>query len=176
MSAPPTKQLLIMQRLTAQLQTITPANGYDYDMSNSVYRGRTVFGADVPTPFISILEALRPDPRPMAAGLEKLKRSENWELLIQGWNQPQEDDPNPTDELYQLMGATMLCLSQIVAMTDTGTPQYPSLYRLGRVINSMSIGPGVVRAATPQYGGTATFYLPVTIGYAINVADPYSLA
>ncbi len=176
MTAPSTKQLVIMQRLTAQLQTITPANGYDYDLSASVYRGRAVFGADVPAPFVSILEALRPDPRPLAAGLEKLTRAEQWDLLVQGWVQPIENDPNPTDELYQLQGAVMSCLSQIVAMTANGSPQYPTLYRLGRIINSMSIGPGVVRPATPQYGNVASFYLPVTIGYAINIADPYSLS
>jgi hypothetical protein len=176
MAMGPTKQLLILQRLTFQLQQITPANGYDYDLSASVYRGRLAFGADASVPFVSINEALRPDPRPMEGGEAKLKRHEFWPLILQGWVNPVGNiGMAPTDDLYQLMGACMACLARVVAESAPGVASFPE-YRLGGVITSMGIGPGVVRAATPQAGGTECFYLPVTVGYATNVADPYSLS
>ncbi len=176
MTMPPTKQLVIMQRLTMQLQAITPANGYDYDLSKSVYRGRGIFGSE-PGPFLSILENRQPDPRPLLAGHEKLNRSEKWTLLVQGWAEETDDDsPYPTDGLYQLMGAVMTNLARLEAVGPDGSPLYPGEYRLGRIINDLQIGPGVVRANTPDYAGVQCFYLPLFIGYAINVADPYSLS
>ena len=174
MPAPDSKQLTIMKRLTAQLQTITPANGYDYDLSASVYRGKGTFGSDDAPPFLNIMETLRPDARPDFGGTEQLIRVERWELFIQGF--AVQDDTNPTDNLYQLKAATEFCLSQLVVCTPEGSPVYPAAYRLGRIVNAITIGPGIVRASTPVQGGTTAFYLPLVISYGINMADPYSLA
>lgn len=168
------KQLVILFRITDHLEGITPVNGYDFNLLGRVFRGRTNFGADEPTPFLSILENLRPDQRPQEAGPEKLRRIENWELLIQGW--VQEDRSYPTDDLYRLKAAVEIRLSQIAAINDQGSPAYPSIYRLGGLINGLRIGPGVVRAATPQVGGAESFYLPVAFSYATNVSDPYALS
>lgn len=161
------KQLTILKRMTVHLQGITPANGYDYDLSAAVFRGVTRFGADQPLPFISILESLRPDPRPMEAGTEKLLRDEGWELLIQGW--VDENRELPTDALYQLKAAVEKRLAEIATPGN-------AVYRLGgRLITGLRIGPGVVRAATPQPGGAEAFYLPLLVHYAINLADPFAL-
>lgn len=176
MTADP-KQLVILKALTTHLQGITPANGYDFDLSNAVYRGRSHFGADEALPFVSILEAMRPDPRPREAGSERLVREEAWELLVQGWCQENRDEP--TDDLYRLKACVESRLSMIVAMETgvgaSGSPKYPAVYRLGGIIASMRIGPGVVRAATPQVGGAEAFYLPVLLSYVINLGDPYAL-
>lgn len=161
-----TKQLVILKRLTDHLLGIVPANGYDFDLTGKVFRGQTRFGADQRLPFVSILESLRPDPRPREAGDERLIREDVWELLIQGW--VSEDRELPTDELYRLKGAVEKRLSEIAQPTN-------QVYRLGRLIDRVRIGPGVVRAATPQVGGAEAFYLPVQIHYVINLADPYAL-
>lgn len=161
-----TKQLVILMRLTTHLQGINAANGYDFDLTNKVFRGVTRFGADQPLPFISILESLRPDPRPREGGEERLKREDVWELLVQGW--VDENRELPTDDLYRLKGAVEMRLAEVA------NPQ-SEIYRLGRLIDRMRIGPGVVRAATPQAGGAEAFYLPLQIHYVINLADPYAL-
>lgn len=169
-----TKQLTILKRLTTLIAGITPGNGYDYDLTARVFRGRIVFGAQEQTPFVSILESLRPDPNPDTAGTENMIRVEEWELLIQGWME--SDLINPTDDLYGLKGAIEKRLSRMVATDDTGTPAFPSDYRLGRILTSARIGPGIVRAATPQTGGTEALYLPLLVCYKANVSDPWDLS
>lgn len=175
----PTRQLVIMQRLTALLEGITPANGYEYTLTGRVFRGKTVFGANETVPYISILESLRPDPNPLTAGSEKIVREEQWELLIQGWAATNEKFP--TDDLYNLKGAMEHRLARMVATDNTGSPLYPDDYRLGRtggrggLITTARIGPGVVRATTPQPGGVASLYLPLIICYMANVSDPWAL-
>lgn len=168
-----TKQLTILKRLTAHLEGITPANGYDYDLAGRVYRGKAIFGSDEPLPFVSILESMRPDPQPQSAGTERLVREEAWELLVQGWVDENRD--LPTDDLYGLKGAVESRVAQIVAKDDRGNPAYPEVYRLGGLVVSLRIGPGVVRAATPQVGGAEAFYLPLLLSYVTNLADPYAL-
>lgn len=168
-----TKQLVIMQRITTLIEGITPANGYDYDLTGRVFRGKSVFGASEPLPFISILESLRPDPQPMEAGDEKMLREEEWELLIQGWAITSQS--HPTDALYGLKGALEHRLARIVAKDGNGNPTFPDDYRLGRIVTAARIGPGVVRAATPQTGGTEALYLPLRLRYVANVADPWAL-
>lgn len=168
-----TRQLRILKGLTAHLEGVTPINGYDFDLTGRVYRGKARFGAEEPVPFVSILESMRPDPRPMEAGNERLNREERWELLIQGWLK--ENREYPTDDLYLLKGAVEKRLSEIVAVDGQGNPVSPRhVYRLGGLIAGLRIGPGVVRAATPQVGGTEAFYLPILVIYVINLADPYA--
>lgn len=174
MSLTDTKQLRILKGLTLLLQGVTPANGYEWDLNSRVFRGRSSFGADEPLPFVSILESMRPDPRPDEAGHERLVRQDQWELLVQGW--VDDDRDNPTDRLYLLKGAVEKRLSRIVAMDAAGNPAFPEDYRLGGLIAGLRIGPGVVRAATPQVGGAEAFYLPLLVTYVTNLADPFALA
>jgi len=161
-----TKQLVIMKRLTTLLEGITVANGYDYDLVGKVFRGKMVFGAQESTPFVSILEFPRPDTAPIEGGAERLKRLEEWELQVQGWTKTTQN--NPTDDLYGLKGALEHRLARIM---DPDTADY----RLGRIIDRARIGPGVVRAATPQTAGTEALYLPLIIHYTANVADPWAV-
>lgn len=176
-STPPytndSKQLVIMQRLTTLLEGITVANGYAMDIKG-VYRGKTVFGANEPTPFVSILESLRPDPNPLTAGYEKAIRDEEWELLLQGWTTASQ--AFPIDALYNLKAAMEHRLARIITMTDQGSPAFPDDYRLGRILTGAYIGPGVVRAATPQTGGTEALYLPLRVCYKANPLDPWDLS
>lgn len=169
-----TKQLTIMKRLTELLQGITPGNGYDYDLSSGVFRGRSVISAETVLPCVTILESLRPDPEPSPVGAENMERSEDWELLIQGWAKTSIEFP--TDELYQLKGAIEKRLARMVAIDDQGNPAFPDDYRLGRIIVGARIGPGIVRPMTPQTGGSESLYLPVTLIYTANVSDPYDLS
>jgi hypothetical protein len=161
-----TKQLVILKRLTTLLEGITPANGYDYDLVGKVFRGKMLFGAQETTPFVSILEFPRPDQAPDEGGNERVRRLEEWELQVQGWTKTSQ--ANPTDELYGLKGAIEHRLARIV---DEKTEDY----RLGRLIDRARIGPGVVRAATPQTAGTEGLYLPLIIYYSSNVADPWTV-
>jgi hypothetical protein len=168
-----TKQFVILKRLTELLEGVTPANGYDFDLTGKVFRGKLVFGAQESTPFVSIVEFPRPDTAPIEGGTEKLRRLEEWELQVQGWTKTTQ--ANPTDELYGLKGAIEHRLALIMAVNELGNPTSIENYRLGRVIDRARIGPGVVRAATPQVAGTEALYLPLIIHYTYNVADPWAV-
>lgn len=168
-----TKALVIMKRLTVLLEGINPTNGYDIDLSGRVFRGKRLFGDNEPVPFISILESMRPDVQPDEAGFEKMIRIECLDLLIQGWAKTEQS--HPTDPLYELKGVLEERLSHIVRMNSLGNPVFPEDYRLGRILTDARIGPGVVRAATPQPGGSEALYLPIMVWYKANVSDPWAL-
>lgn len=166
------KQLRILKALTVLFEGITPANGFDYDLRGKVFRGKTQFGADESVPLVSILEALRPDQQPLFVGNERLMREESWELLVQGFAGVSREFP--TDELYNLKASVEKRLAQVFMENSLGDPAFPLIYRLGGLATSILIGPGVVRAAMPQQSGTEAFYLPVHVGYVINMADPWA--
>lgn len=169
------KQLHILKRLTTHLQGITPANGYDYDLSASVFRGRALFGANDPVPMVSILEAPKPDVG-LVAGENKIERIEEWLLLLQGWTE--DDKENPTDPAYGLKAAVEKRLSEIIAVNpSTGTPAVPGIYRLNvngqALIGDLSIGPGVVRPPDAQVSSKAYFFLPLRVSLPTNVSNPF---
>ena len=159
-------RLKALKALTAHLKLIVHVEGVDdyagFDLSNSVFRGRTVYGDDDPKTMVSILEAPRPDVG-QTVGANGEGRAEQWQLLVQGWCP--DDVDNPTDPLYQMMQVVEMQMQKIIATNSlSGAPQYPDMYMLGRTITSFSFGPGVVRPPTEGVSSKAFFYLPVRLG------------
>lgn len=160
-------RLTVLKRLTAHLKNITPQNGYDVDLSASVFRGRPVFSEGDPVPLVSILESMRPD-NGTFAGEGQSERKEDWSLLIQGW--AHDDVDNPTDPAYALMDAVERHLFRLVAESSiNGAAVYPDEYLLGRSIAGLTILPGVVRPPMEQVSSKAFFYLPVRVTLVRNV-------
>ena len=159
-------RLKALKALTAHLKLIVHVDGVaDYggfDLSNSVFRGRTVYGDDDPKTMVSILEAPRPDVG-QTVGTNGEGRVEQWQLLVQGWCP--DDLDNPTDPLYQMMQVVEMQLQKIIdTNSSTGEPKYPATYMLGNTITSFSFGPGVVRPPTEGVSARSFFYLPVRVG------------
>lgn len=172
---PTSRQLDLLIRLTAQLEGITPANGYDFDMTGSVFRGRLNFGADDPDPVISVVEHLSADVTVDVAGENRAARSETWVLLIQGW--VRIVDEFPTDLVYNLKASAEHRLARTIATDSQGMPKYPAEYMLGLYRNGvtgLTIGPGVCSAPIrPDSSQRAFFYLPLGIGWTSDVSDPF---
>lgn len=170
------KQLDILKRLTLHLKGITPANGYNFDLSDKVFRGRRRYGDADPTPIVSIVEHLTGDIAVQTAGFERIIREENWVLLVQGWLK-YSDAVDPTDEAYQLKASLEKRLSDCVLINSkTGDPAIPSSYYLGTtgIITGMTIGPGVVSVGTRDDSSSYAFvYLPLGINMAVDVSDPF---
>ena len=176
------KQLAILKAITAILEQIT---GYTIagatdedppvpvDLSGKVYRGKTVFGAEETGPFLSILEGKRPDGLPDYATTDKMIRSEEWHLLIQGF--AEDDADNPMDTLYFLKALAEKQLATIVAEDSFGSPAVPDNYMLGGLITELQLGPGIVRPLSQVTGGSECFYLPVVVTFVMNLADPFAL-
>jgi len=153
-------RLAVMKALTEQLKGITVANGYTYDLTNSVFRGRAVFGDDDPVPMISVLESPRNEPGQFSG---ENARKGDLTVLVQGW--ADDDDENPTDPAYFLMDAVEHRLARVTAISSsTGEPVYPTEYLLNRLVADFKVQPGVVRP--PMMDGISSkafFYLAVTL-------------
>lgn len=159
-------RLTVLKRLTDHLKGTTPENNYEFDLSDSVFRGRTTFGANDPIPMIAILENPRPDTGSYAGdGFEE--RKEFWSLLIQGW--VDDDMLNPTDPAYALLDAVEHRLARLTATHGlTGNPLYPDEYLLGRSVADVMVLPGVCRPPMEQVSSKAFFYLPVRLTLVRN--------
>jgi hypothetical protein len=163
------KQLAILKALTTQLERVTPGNGYDFDFSGKVFRGRLLFGTETAVPFVSILE----DPRPGQAdsvGDGQYVRKPTWRLLVQGW--AQDDDANPLDPAYGMKASAEKVLARLVQKDKSGRPLFPDEYLLGKRVISIDIGPGVCRPGT-DVSSVAFFYLPVVIEYGEDLSQPF---
>jgi hypothetical protein len=169
------RQLDLLIRLTTHFEGITPANGYSFDLTGKVFRGRLVFGADDPDPVVSIVEHLSADISVDVAGENRISRAETWVLLVQGWIRI--IDEHPTDEAYNLKAAVEHRLARCIQTNGQGQPLYPDEYFLGlnrQGVTGITIGPGVVSAPVrPDASQRAFFYLPVGIGWAADVSDPF---
>lgn len=165
-------QLAILKAMTDHLAGITIPS----DMSNSVFRGRLIYGENDPLPMISIVESLSADVIVNTAGMNHVNREETWVLLVQGW--VKHDGINPTDGAYNFKAAVEQRMSMCVDTDSFGDPVYPDLYMLGfhgTVIDDMSIGPGVVSVSQrPEASDRAFFYLPVGITLALDITKPYA--
>lgn len=172
-------RLHVLQKLTEHLKGITPANGYAYDLSSAVYRGKALFSGAEALPMVSILESPRPD-HTLLAGEEGKMRSEKWHLLLQGW--VADDILNPTDPAYDLVAAVEKRLGELKLFktNNSGLPADPAIYMLGpgangrgTLITCLEFGPPVVRPPTEQVSSKAFFYLPVYVGLAVDSTQPY---
>jgi hypothetical protein len=168
------KRLYVLQTLSNVLQA---SYGYDkdgnpYDLTNRVFRGRSVFGADEVVPMLSILESSTPDV-PVYAGEAEAVYEPQWRIFLQGW--AEDDKENPTDPAHWLMAAVESRLGLVTAKRDDGSnrPKDPAIYMLGKTVAGFSFGPGVVRPADDKISSRAFFYLPVRIALAGSVDDPY---
>lgn len=172
------KQLLVLRRLSTFLEGINPTNPdpgteqlYVTDLRKAVFRGRTTLGDNDPYPAVSLLESIKPeDGRP--AGHERIKRLEDWSLLVQGF--AIDDRQNPTDPAYWLKAQVEQRLWRIIAVDErNGDPLFPEDWMLGKLIAGLTIGQGVVRPPTAGVSPTAFFYLPIVVKLATDVSQPY---
>ena len=165
-------QLDVMKALTTHLESMSIEDGYDFNLTGRVFRGRIAFGDETPLPRISILEAPRPDESPVIGGHERAFRSEDWALLLQG--QVDDDVHNPTDPAYVLKANVEKKLGELVAVRENnGLPRFPDRYRLGNRVSHIAIGPGVVSPPRPNVSEKAFFYLPLVVKIAFTPTAPF---
>ncbi|MCE8012891.1 hypothetical protein [Billgrantia desiderata] len=160
------RRLHVLRALTDHLRTIAPDNGYQFDLSGAVFRGRNHFGDGDPLPMVSILQSPRP--------LEGLPPPGNsavhhgpLELLVQGFA---VDDPeHPTDPAEVLMADVKQALGELVKrIRDSRNMAWEGITRV-------SIGPGICRPPDGEISSVAYFWLSVTVEFTENATDPYAV-
>lgn len=161
-------RLEIQKRLSAALEEIAVAEGYDNDLADRVFRGRLTFGEGDPIPMLSILEPPIPMdqlPPPETATMQ----SGPWELVIQGFSV--DDRDNPTDPAHYLLADVKKRLALEKAKGNWDRPE-DGILGLGNTVTNLYIGVGVVRPPD-EISAVAYFWLTITLDIAENFAEPY---
>lgn len=155
-------RLRVLIALTEALEEIERADGYAYDLSGKVLRGRLVYGDKDPVPMISILETQAPIEHAEADREEYSRPS--WQLIIQGFC---HDNPkHPTDNAYFLAADVTRRLAVEAEKVNDGDC-------LGfEEITGFSIGSPTVRPPDDM-SAKAYFYLVLTIRMVEDLAQPY---
>lgn len=167
-------RIRVQKAITAALQEITPANGYDHDFSDCVFRGRLIYGDSDPVPMISILEPpLPPDrlPAPMNAG----HNAGDYDLLIQGF--VKDDRENPTDPAHKAMADVKKRLAFEQKRQHTlprrGFNPFGLDSEKGNRVESFKIGAGVVRPPEEGVSTKAYFWLNLSLKITEDNSDPF---
>ena len=169
-------RLQILMNLTDLLKTITPANGYQNDLSDfvdangntqsRVFRGRNSYGSNDPLPMLSILENPHTDASEQNGPRYSAMNSGPWPLLIQGF--VEDDKQNPTDPAHILLADVQMCLGQYIQNAYGNW----ELFGVGGAVNSFKIGTGVVRPGD-EISAYANFWLQLTLDIVENYASPF---
>lgn len=157
-------RLRILIALVDYLKGITPAGGYDYDLTDAVYRGINLIGSDRKArPMLSVIEAPTPDVALFTGEWADFRR-DNWTILIQGI--VREDKTNPSDEAYIVADVVTKRLGRLIGTKADGSGRYvdPENHLLGGLITSLEIAPPVVRNPDDKISLNAFFYLPIRVG------------
>lgn len=164
-------RLSILKALTKLLEETTGPDheGNPFVLTGQVFRGRTEYGDETSLPAISILEAPTPDIGRYAG--DKTSMADTWTLLLQGW--AKDDKINPSDPAYFLAAAMQAQLAKVVSMDNAGRPVDKINYMLGGRATSFEIGPSVVRPVDARASSRAFCYMPIRVGVAQELAQPY---
>ncbi|MDR3474325.1 MAG: hypothetical protein P4M09_21960 [Devosia sp.] len=166
-------RLQVLDALTALIETITPANGFQNDLSidGRVIRGRLFIGDDEPVPMVAINEpplAIEPN----LASVQNPSSTGDWDLLIQGWT---EDDPKyPCDATYVLAAEVRAVIARQKTRSSgrPGGGRGADLLGFGPVISDLRIGAPVVRPPDDT-SAKACFYLLVTLKITEDMTKPF---
>jgi hypothetical protein len=160
-------RLGVQKQLSAFIAAeVTPVNGYAFDLTGAVFRGRIAYGTDDPIPMVSILEGMMPDANPLTAGFGEEDQTDKWNLLIQGW--VQDDDDNPTDPAHQLMASVKQALGKMRKLSNDLELKGTAFENVGYFV----IGPGVVRPPD-QLSSRAYFWQRITLTMIEQVDSPF---
>lgn len=177
-------KLRVLHALTDCLKTITPANGYVFDMSDfdpgdgvmtsRVYRGRMAFGDDGdgggdPVPMLSVLEGVQPGDEVSEPPVNAVVGEYAWPLIVQGF--VQDDKVNPTDPAYVLLADVRRRLVQ-EKKRRVGHSRNILGFDENNVID-LHVGTGVVRPAD-DVSAKAWFWLSLELTILDNADDPYA--
>jgi hypothetical protein len=172
-----TKRLLVKMRLTEWLQGITPANGYQHDLSAAdgvtrVFRGRDRFGDADPLPAVAILEPLNPDRDIDDTGTGRIV-NEQMILMIQGWAAPDVSVIHWTDPADRLLGDLKKRMGALIG-NDLPPQQVQPWHNLYGLVSDVRVEPGTVRPPD-QFSSLAYCYFRVALGFVEKIDDPYGV-
>jgi hypothetical protein len=159
------KRLQILKALTAQLETISIANGYMHDLTGGVHRGRPDFGSETDKPYIGIFE-VRPEELPNRA--DETVQEDQWVVGIQGTVQAGTD--HPTDPAHNLLADIKRCLA-VVLRPDSPVSPNP-YYMFDNLIADMKLDGGITFVPVEDQSA-AVCVMKLTIDLVEELEDPF---
>jgi hypothetical protein len=163
-------RLRVLDGVTNTLKSITIANGYKFDLADSVFRGRLIFGDNDPVPLVAVNEAPLPE-SPTPARPASGTWEGPWELMIQGW--VDDDNLNPTDPAHFLMADVRRALAK-ERREQLRPGRGNNMFGMGGRVIDFQIGASLVRPAEEHVNELANFILSVTLQIAEDMNDPYA--
>lgn len=161
-------RLRVLKALTARIESISEADGFNFTLAGNVFRGRLMFSDQSdPIPLVAINEAPLPDD-PIATPASGTQWVGPWNLYIQGW--VDDDIKNPTDPAHLLMADVR---KAIAIERRKALPKNDILGMGGRVMD-IRFGGCSVRPAEEFVSAYANFMLAVTLQIAEFTDDPYA--
>lgn len=167
-------RLRIIEAIEAAFAEITPANGYQLDLSGSgaVISGRLFTGDNDPLPCVTIVEPPLSIEQ-MRAQPDNPARVTEWDLLIQGW--VPDDRKRPSDMAYVLAADVTRRLA-----LEKKRPDARPIHNVGhnffgfeQRITNIRIGSPVVRPPDRE-SPNAQFFLILTLQIVEDMANPLS--
>lgn len=163
--ADPTR-LRVLKALTASLEQITTANGYQHDLTGKVFRGRDIFGYSDPLPMVSILEDIREIEQQPTAKPNPVQHG-SWPLLIQGFCE--DDDQNPSDPAHLLLADVKRRLIE-----ERIRDRSFNILGMGDTVTGLELSQGVVRPPDEGVSNKAYFWLRMTLELVEDCTNPYA--
>lgn len=172
----PPFRLKCLIALTDIIKSVTPANGYQMDLSDEadgakrVQRGRLIVGDDDPSTLVTIIEPPTAV-EPQQTGPDNTGRATEWDILIQGWAKNDKDN-EAADLAYVLAADVTKALAAEKQKTKTGRPGVPDLLGMGGKVIDIRIGTSVVRP-TEDLTDYGVFFLILTLKISEDMANPF---
>lgn len=167
-------RLRLQKRICAVIEGITPANGYQTDLSpftddagreqKRVFRGRDLFGENDPIPMVSVLE----DPRPLEPNQDLQASQNEYRLAIQGF--VEDDEENPTDPAHYLAAEIIKVLAE----------QKEDRYNIlgfgprSPCVVKMTIGQPIHRPADNEISDVAYCFVPLSLILVENLEQSFA--
>lgn len=159
-------RLVVLKALTASLEGITVANGFQHNLTNAVFRGRMILTQDDPLPCLTVFEPPTA-PDEVDPPEDTSARHNKHPLIVQGF--AKDDRTHPTDPAYRLLADVQKRLSQ-ERQRDSGY----DILGLGPRLMGLHIGQGVVRSPDTVVSGDCFFWLPITLEYVEDLQNPFA--
>lgn len=170
-------RLRILIALTDLLRGVTPAAGYQFDLSenddgeNRVVRGRMFLGDSEPPYMVSLLEPPNAVEPTLNRGPDNTARATDWDILVQGWAR-NDDDNEECDLAYALAADVHMALGTELKKTKTGRPGAPDILGFGQKIPVFKIGTPVIRPSE-DVSGYGQFFTILTMQIVEDITNPF---
>jgi hypothetical protein len=163
-------RLRIVQGLRDKLKEITIANGYRFDMQDSVFINRAFFGDNDPLPMISILEPPI-QPATIPPSYQGNVITYDYNLIVQGFMKDERGKDTEAEQAYRLMSDVKRILACELKGQQSSL-RARDIFGVGSKLSDVQIAAGSVRPPD-EVSNKAYFWLNLTMKVSEDMINPF---